>query len=781
MRDHKKFSNSMLLLLIAGVVWLLPMAQPATAAFLVTPDGYWQLEETDPGTSGVVDDLGAVNGSCTTCPSSTTGQVGLGFDFSASNAEVNFADNTIFDFAADANFSIELWMKIAANPASRQVIIGRFESGASYWWLSVETDGTVGSQFIDSGGGSPSTITTTADVADDAWHHVVAVLDRSSGAGGQILIYIDGALAGTQDLSAVNNGDFLSSAAVNLGHFNSGFYFAGQVDNIAIYSSSALTADEVQQNFNSGSIGVSLDADVAPAFTGARSETAAVGFTASYTASAVGKPLPTYSSSDLPDGATIDDTSGLITWLPTDLQIGDNTFTVTATNSQGTADQNWTVNVADLCVSALDSYWKLEENGGPFEDFTTVVGDATCTDCPTQVAGKVGFGQSFDASDDQVDIPANDVFNWADTTSFSIELWMKIASDPGARQVMIGRYESGGIIWWISVEDGGTVGAEFRDSGGDSAATITTATNVADDAFHHVVAVLDRDAGAGGQILIYIDGELEGTQDLTAANNGDFISTSSAVTLGYLNVSPFYQFGGTLDEVATYNIALGEATVKGHFNAADDQSYCNSAPTINSTPVTTATQGVAYSYTATATDPETHGITWSLAANPTGMTIDANTGAVSWTPDSSASASEDVEVVATDEFGATDSQTFTIAVTLTTNNAPVITSTGPTTATVGTAYTYTPTATDADTGDTLTWSLDTGAPTGMSVDSATGQVTWTPDTAGDFSYTLNVTDAIDTVSQTVSVTVSEAGTEPAAETESSGGGGGGGCFIDSLF
>jgi len=77
------------------------------------------------------------------------------------------------------------------------------------------------------------------------------------------------------------------------------------------------------------------------------------------------------------------------------------------------------------------------------------------------------------------------------------------------------------------------------------------------------------------------------------------------------------------------------------------------------------------------------------------------------------------------------------------NDAPIITSTAGTTATVGSVYTYTATVTDPDDandGTNLTWSLTAGAPAGMTV-STTGVVSWTPSAAGsEGPITLQVAD-----------------------------------------
>ncbi|MBK9974777.1 MAG: hypothetical protein IPP14_08390 [Planctomycetes bacterium] len=98
------------------------------------------------------------------------------------------------------------------------------------------------------------------------------------------------------------------------------------------------------------------------------------------------------------------------------------------------------------------------------------------------------------------------------------------------------------------------------------------------------------------------------------------------------------------------------------------------------------------------------------------------------------------------------------------NTAPVITSTAPTTATVGQLYNYQAVATDAE-GGTLTWNL-TVAPTGMAVNT-TGLVTWTPTAAqvGAHVVTLRVTDGTAATLQNWNVQVATpAGGLPASVT-----------------
>jgi hypothetical protein len=219
------------------------------------------------------------------------------------------------------------------------------------------------------------------------------------------------------------------------------------------------------------------------------------------------------------------------------------------------------------------------------------------------------------------------------------------------------------------------------------------------------------------------------------------------------------QRGGTATQSFTITVSGGSST--------------NTAPEISTTAGTTATVGVLYRYPAAADDADGDTLTWSLSNEPAGMVVDTATGVVTWTPAAGTTTSGEVTLTCDDGNGGTDSESFTITVSATGNNAPRITSTAPATATVGELYQYTPGAEDDD-GDTLTWSL-TNRPLGMEIDTATGVLTWTPaeGSEGDVTFTLAVSDGNGgNAEEIITVTVSATGGD-------GGGGGGGGCFIDT--
>jgi len=90
------------------------------------------------------------------------------------------------------------------------------------------------------------------------------------------------------------------------------------------------------------------------------------------------------------------------------------------------------------------------------------------------------------------------------------------------------------------------------------------------------------------------------------------------------------------------------------------------------------------------------------------------------------------------------------------NHVPVITSDPVTSATKDEPYSYDVNATDSD-GDTLVYSLTT-KPSGMSINSSTGLITWTPTTSGDYNVTVKVSDGELFNTQSFTVTVEENGT-----------------------
>ena len=184
----------------------------------------------------------------------------------------------------------------------------------------------------------------------------------------------------------------------------------------------------------------------------------------------------------------------------------------------------------------------------------------------------------------------------------------------------------------------------------------------------------------------------------------------------------------TTDQLGNQEIVIRATDARG---AWATQSYTitvrsvNLPPNITSVPPTTAAAGKAYSYAVRAIDPERDPITFSLTQKPIGMTINAVTGIVQWTPDATQLGPQDVAIRVEDGQGGYATQTYTVVVSDTaTNQSPVITSNPSLVAVFDQPYQYAVTASDPE-GDTLLYSLLV-LPDGMVIDPVTGLVQWTP-------------------------------------------------------
>ena len=194
-----------------------------------------------------------------------------------------------------------------------------------------------------------------------------------------------------------------------------------------------------------------------------------------------------------------------------------------------------------------------------------------------------------------------------------------------------------------------------------------------------------------------------------------------------------------------------------------------SAPSITSAAVTAATEDALYSYTVTATDPDVGDTqSFSLDVAPAGMTIDATTGEISWTPDNSQVGNNDVTVRVTDSDGLSDAQSFTISV-ANTNDAPITTGIGPITVNEDATLTVldlTSFFTDIEDGAAgLTYSVESNTNPAL-VDATIASpltLTYTPGASGSADITIRATDSGGLfVESTFTITVNPVNDNPTA-------------------
>jgi hypothetical protein len=456
-------------------------------------------------------------------------------------------------------------------------------------------------------------------------------------------------------------------------------------------------------------------ANTAPALGAISNQTVNEASTLTFTATASDQESDTLTFSldpGAPAGATINPTTGAFTWTPAETQDGTHSITVRVTDNRSpnlSDTKTFMVTVNELNQPpVLAAIGSRTVNEGSLLTFT-----ASATD-PDLPANSLTFsllnaptGASINAS--------TGAFSWTPTE----------AQGPGSFPVT------------IRVTDNGSPN-RFAEE------TLTITVNEVNAA--PVLASIGNRSGTVGNTLSFTatatDGDLP-TNTLTfsldpgapagaSINSTTGVFTWTPATAGSFPVTIRVTDNGTPSRSASETITITVAAA------------ANPPPVLSPIGNKTVNEGTPLTFTATATDPDAgQTLTFSLLNAPTGASINASTGVFSWTPTESqgpGSFSMTVRVTDNGSPNLFDEEQITVTVNEV-NVAPVLAAIGNRTATAGSPLTFTATATDADSPvNTLTFSLDAGAPANASINPSTGQFTWTPPAAGIFAVTVRVTD-----------------------------------------
>lgn len=414
-----------------------------------------------------------------------------------------------------------------------------------------------------------------------------------------------------------------------------------------------------------------------------------------------------FSLTTAPAGMTIDATNGLISWTPAGDQVGDNAVTVLVTDSSSAAltdSQSFTISVSSATNEApsITSTAVTAAAQSSLYSYDVEASDPNPGATLTFSLSSAPAGMSID--------PASGIINWTPSNAqVGVSAVTVVVTDNGALT------DSQGFnVTVVNVNDAPVI----------TTAADTSATE--DGPYSYDVDASDPDAG---DTLSY---------SLTAAPTGMSIDPVSGLITWTPNNG---QVGSNDVTVLVTDNGVGSLTASQIFSVT--VANVNDAPAITSTAVTDATEDSVYTYDVDASDPDAgDALSFSLVSAPIGMAIDANTGVITWTPVNADVGSHSVTVAVTDDGVGTltDSQDFSVSV-ANTNDAPTVSSTAVTAATQDSPYSYDVDANDPDVGDNLSFSLDT-APTGMTIDAVSGEVSWVPsnDQVGDNAVTVVVTD-----------------------------------------
>ena len=443
----------------------------------------------------------------------------------------------------------------------------------------------------------------------------------------------------------------------------------------------------------------------------------------------------TYSLTVKPTGMTISSSNGVISWTPNNSMVGDHAVTVRVVDNTAAAiTRSWTVRVTNVASPITDP----------------IVGDFDPSDAVTAIA---------------------DTFYIKEDTTYSLNL---TASDEGigaAEDVLYG-FGTFPNPDWITLTNSVTgiisllpsnsnVGLDsfkvfFKDQPGsrDTATIYLEVVNVPAD----ILTVGPFIATEGDAFLDTLESSDDGDGTITwsfVSGKPSWLSIEAAT--GKISGTP-----GNDDVIsdASFTVQLNDGN-GGLTQKSFDYSVenFNTAPSITAVPtgIVATNEDTLYTTDINATDSDIGDVlTYSLQTAPAGMTINASTGVVQWTPANSQVGNHTVTVKVTDSALEFVTASWQVQVN-NLNDAPTWVSvpSGTINTNEDDLYTITVEAADIDAGDNLTYSF-TENPAGMTIDGSTGLIEWTPDNddVGLHTITVKVTDeslAIISASWTLSV------------------------------
>ena len=459
-------------------------------------------------------------------------------------------------------------------------------------------------------------------------------------------------------------------------------------------------------------ITVKPPANQAPAITSAASTTATVGTAFSFTVTATGYPTPTLtrSAGTLPTGVSFTvNGNGTATISGTPTKSGPYTETITASNGvnpKATQSLAITVNQAPAITSAASATATVG-TAFSFSVKTTAYPTPSINDNNVKLPSGLGF---TDNGNGTATISGTPAANSAGVYSLTITASNGIGQ-PATQSFALTVNQAPAIT-----------------SAASTTATVGTAFSFTVTATGYPTPTLTRSAGTlPTGVSFTVNGNGTATISGTPTKSGPYTETITASN----GVNP----------KATQSLAI---TV-------------NQAPAITSAASATATVGTAFSFSVKTTAYPTPSINDNNVKLPSGLGFTDNgngTATISGTPAANSAGVYSLTITASNGIGQPATQSFALTV----NQAPAITSAASTTATVGTAFSFTVTATGYPT-PTLTRSAGT-LPTGVSFTvngNGTATISGTPTKSGPYTETITASNGVNPkATQSLAITVNQA-------------------------
>lgn len=435
-----------------------------------------------------------------------------------------------------------------------------------------------------------------------------------------------------------------------------------------------------------------------------------------------------FSADNLPEGASIDSTTGLLEWLPGYDQSGSYDMTLNISDGQYTDNKPYRVVVTHVNrPPTLDLILPSSVDENQPLNFIIAGKDPDIEDKDqlTYAATDLPEGAAFD--------PATRTFSWTPTFeqsgAYPLEFSVTDPSGLDARQKMlitvnhVNRAPSLQAISAQSINENEPLTVQLEGNDADT-----------------------EDAGK----LVY------GISDIPASAQIDAATGSFTWTPGF-------------DQSGSYSLT---ATVEDSEGLTDSKSFTvtvnhvNRPPVITALPTQNGSENEEMAFTIEGSDPDSEDegkLLFSSVDLPSGATLDRSSGQFSWTPGFEQSGSYTFTVAVQDGFNEKAEQSFTVEVAHV-NQPPALTLPQPMDFTEGSENSFTlPEGFDPDPEDEGKLSYEVaGLPSGASFDSQTRVLKWTPDfdQAGEHNPEYTVTDGLAAVTQPLVLRVANVNRPP---------------------
>jgi len=163
---------------------------------------------------------------------------GYALKFDGNDDYVSVAEGKVLNIGG-ANMTVECWFKINDSKAKWRGLCGNYHSGIGGYMLACTGEGIV---FYN--GAIPDGPGCSINADDGRWHHAVGVVDN-----GTMSLYMDGMKQGSRVLSGQQIRP--STYPFEIGRYNFGKAFSGQIDDVAVYDT-PLTYAEIVKRYRQG-------------------------------------------------------------------------------------------------------------------------------------------------------------------------------------------------------------------------------------------------------------------------------------------------------------------------------------------------------------------------------------------------------------------------------------------------------------------------------------------------------------------------------------------------